>query len=122
MRRAVLLALSALALDAAGLRAAERGEVDFERHVAPLLTRLGCSAGACHGSISGKGGLALGLFGATPGRDHFALTRGSLGRRVDPHRPEASLLLLKPTGRVEHGGGVRLRPGSFEERTLRDWI
>ncbi|MEW4570033.1 DUF1549 domain-containing protein [Tautonia sp. JC769] len=96
--------------------------VEFDRHVVGLLGRLGCSAGACHGSFQGRGGLRLSLFGQDPEADYFALTRSGMGRLVNPIEPERSLLLLKPTGRVPHGGGVRFEAGSWEEQTLRAWI
>ena len=41
-------------------------KVDFERHIMGLFGRLGCSAGSCHGSFQGKGGLQLSLFGYDP--------------------------------------------------------
>lgn len=41
---------------------------------------------------------------------------------VDLQRPESSTLLLKPTGRVEHTGGVRIQPQSVDEQNLRAWI
>jgi hypothetical protein len=91
--------------------------VGFDRHVEALLGRLGCNAGACHGSSRGKGGLKLSLFGADPAADHAALTRG----RVDTDNPAHSLLLRKPTGQVRHGGGRRLEPGSWEYRVLLRW-
>ena len=61
--------------------------VDFDRHVASLFGRLGCNAGACHGSFQGRGGLNLSLFGHDPARDFQALTREALGRRVERARP-----------------------------------
>ena len=48
--------------------------------------------------------------------------RGFSGRRVNLQSPEESLLLQKPTGRLSHGGGLRLRPGSDEYRTIKKWI
>src|SRR5687767_9600595 len=43
-------------------RAADALEVpDFQRHVVPLLGRLGCSGRACHGSFQGQGGFRLSL-------------------------------------------------------------
>src|SRR5690606_23915730 len=33
----------------------------FRNHVIPVLTRLGCNSGACHGALAGKGGLKLSL-------------------------------------------------------------
>ncbi|HEX4589487.1 MAG TPA: DUF1549 domain-containing protein [Gemmataceae bacterium] len=97
-------------------------QVDFERHVVSLFGRAGCNTGACHGSFQGKGGLRLSLFGYEPDRDFRALTRDAGGRRVDPYDPDHSLMLLKATGQVPHGGGRRIVLGSWEYRVLRDWI
>ena len=41
---------------------------------------------------------------------------------VDPEKPESSLLLRKPTNRVAHGGGERIKPGSPDEALLVAWI
>jgi len=47
-----------------GSAAPDVSVVDFERHVAPLLGRLGCNSAACHGAFGGgRGGLQLSLFG-----------------------------------------------------------
>jgi hypothetical protein len=100
----------------------ELAEVDFERHVVPLLGRLGCNAGSCHGSFQGKGGLRLSLFGHAPELDYRALTRDALGRRIDRVDPDRSLLLLKPTAQVSHEGGRRMRRDSWEYRVFRQWI
>src|SRR5690348_8681834 len=100
----------------------ELAEVDFDRHVASLLGKLGCNAGSCHGSFQGKGGLRLSLFGQDARADFLALTREALGRRVQPGAPERSLLLLKASGQVKHGGGRRFDPGSWQYQVLREWI
>ncbi len=97
-------------------------EVDFERHVAALFGRAGCSAGSCHGSFQGKGGFRLSLFGHDPAADYHALTRGGLGRRTNPNDPDSSLLLLKPTARAPHEGGRRFAWGSWQYQVLRAWI
>lgn len=94
----------------------------FSNHVIPILTKLGCNSGACHGALAGKGGLKLSLRGYDPDADHFALTRQALGRRVDPQEPARSLLLLKPTLAVNHGGGQKLEVGSADYLKLADWI
>src|SRR5262245_23307843 len=83
-------------------------KVDFERHVQALLGRNGCSAGGCHGSFQGKGGLNLSLFGYAPESDHRSLVGDAFGRRISPHDPDQSLMLLKATGQVAHGGGKRI--------------
>lgn len=46
----------------------------------------------------------------------------SLVALVDKNRPEASLLLAKPTNRIPHAGGERIKPGSQDEVVLRTWI
>lgn len=93
----------------------------FGRDVVPVFYKLGCSAGACHGSFAGKGGFRLSLFASDPAADYREV-RGVFGRRVNPQVPEDSLLLLKPSAQLAHGGGLRLKPGSDEYRLLRDWI
>jgi hypothetical protein len=96
--------------------------VDFERHVMGLLGRLGCNAGACHGSFQGKGGLRLSLFGYEPDKDYAALTHDVLGRRVNPVDPDRSLFLLKATGQVSHGGGRRFGRSTWQYQLLREWV
>lgn len=101
---------------------AELRAVQFERHVAALLGKAGCSAGSCHGSFQGKGGLRLSLFGYSPELDHRALTRDGMGRRVNFADPDRSLLLLKATAQVSHGGGKRFDKASWQYGVLRAWI
>jgi hypothetical protein len=62
------------------------------------------------------------VFGFDPAADYAALTKEARGRRVFPAAPEHSLLLAKASGRVPHGGGVRIGQGSAEYETLRAWI
>jgi hypothetical protein len=94
----------------------------FANHVVPVLTRLGCNSGACHGALAGKGGFKLSLRGYDPATDHFVLTRQVLARRVNTQQPNRSLMLLKPTLAVPHGGGLKLEIGSPEFNLLADWI
>ncbi|MBI3463864.1 MAG: DUF1553 domain-containing protein [Planctomycetes bacterium] len=101
---------------------AELADVSFERHVASLLGRLGCSSGACHGSFQGKGGFHLSLFGYSQQQDYLSLTRDGMGRRINAANPDQSLMLLKPTGQVPHGGGKRLEKDSWQYRVIREWI
>jgi hypothetical protein len=119
---AILLAGVALTFPPFTAAEGPPAKVDFERHVMGLMSRAGCNAGSCHGSFQGKNGFRLSLFGADPAFDHAALTRDGVGRRVDPLDPDRSLLLLKATGQVAHGGGRRFAPGSWQHRLLRDWV
>ncbi|MBW3625229.1 MAG: hypothetical protein KY468_17670, partial [Armatimonadetes bacterium] len=44
--------------------------VSFRNDVVPVMARIGCSSGGCHGANSGKGGLKLSLRGYAPELDH----------------------------------------------------
>jgi hypothetical protein len=96
--------------------------VSFRHEVMPVLSKAGCNQGVCHGNLHGKGGFRLSLRGEDPAADFAALVRGQFGRRIDPLRPEQSLVLRKPTMAVAHEGGRRFAVGSREHETLRRWI
>jgi hypothetical protein len=94
----------------------------FRNEVIPIMTRLGCNSGACHGALAGKGGLKLSLRGYDPEADHFAITRQAFGRRVDLAEPARSLFLLKPTSAMPHGGGQRLEVDSTDHQRIVAWL
>ena len=96
--------------------------VDFTNDIAPIFTKFGCNGGACHGKSSGRGGFKLSLFGFDPRSDFLSITRQSRGRRVFPAAPDKSLLLMKATMSVAHGGGRRLTTSQPEYQKLRNWI
>jgi hypothetical protein len=89
----------------------------FTGDILPVLTKLGCNGGSCHGALKGQAGFKLSLFGYEPEND-FPM----LEKRINAQEPEKSLLLLKPTFEVRHGGGKRMRKGSPEYNTLLGWI
>ena len=121
MSRAPTICCAAAFLALVCSAAARAGEPSLAREVVPTLYKLGCSAGQCHGSFSGKGNFRLSLFAADPQADYLEI-HGGFGRRINRLQPEASLLLLKPTSQVPHGGGVRLTRGSPEYQLLLAWI
>ncbi len=96
--------------------------VTFEHDVMPILTRAGCNAGACHGKARGQNGFQLSLLGFDPNFDYDALTKEARGRRVFPAAPEQSLILLKGTATIPHGGGPRLERDEAFYEILRRWI
>ena len=96
--------------------------VDFVHDITPVLSRLGCNSGTCHGSAQGKNGLKLSLRGYDPIFDVRALTDDQASRRVNLASPDDSLMLLKPTGAVPHVGGALMYPGEPYFETLRRWI
>lgn len=95
---------------------------DFVRNVNPILSRLGCNAGTCHGAQKGKKGFKLSLRGYDPLEDVRALSDDLGSRRLNTAAPDASLMLLKPIGAVPHEGGVLLDKNSVHYETLRQWI
>src|SRR5262249_30725137 len=44
-------------------KAGEPFDWSFRNHVIPVLTKIGCNSGACHGALAGKGGFKLSLRG-----------------------------------------------------------
>ncbi|MEO6810663.1 MAG: hypothetical protein ABI353_16225, partial [Isosphaeraceae bacterium] len=96
--------------------------VQFEHEVLPALSKAGCNQGACHGTPTGKDGFRLSLFGFDPKLDFMTLAREAGNRRVNRLEPEASLILKKGTGAIDHQGGMRFTPTSLTYRLLRDWI
>lgn len=94
----------------------------FRNDVIPVLTKMGCNQGACHGALAGKNGFKLTLRGYDPDVDYDTLTRQSEARRVSVVDPPSSLMLLKPTFSVPHGGGLRFKKDSLEYRVIEEWI
>lgn len=97
--------------------------IHFANDVVPILTKLGCNSGACHAKAGGgQNGFELSLLGFEPDEDFRHLVYEVRGRRLSPSAPDRSLLLLKATGAIPHGGGVRMIADSVHYQTLRDWI
>ena len=106
----------------------------FSRDVLPVLTRRGCNQTECHSGLKGRGGFKLSMNGSHPRQDYEWIVQGGMYQvltdepgepripRVDPDRPEKSLLLQKPTMQVPHVGGPLIDPESKEYALLMDWI
>lgn len=97
-------------------------KVDYLRDVTPVMSRLGCNQGTCHGSLAGKNGFKLSLRGYDAVYDIRALTDDLAGRRINPVSPDNSLMLQKASGRVPHAGGTLTEPGMADYEILRSWI
>ncbi len=97
-------------------------EWEYRNHVQSILARNGCNMGACHGALAGKGGFRLSLRGYDPTTDHFNITRQDRARRIELSEPARSLLVAKPSGAIEHKGGIKLPLDSSDYRILVDWI
>ena len=101
---------------------AKPAQISFVRDVAPVLNKVGCTAGTCHGSAKGKNGFKLSLRGYDPEFDYEALLYDMSGRRFNRADPARSLMLAKPTQQVAHGGGLRVELGSHYYKTILHWI
>ncbi|TNV71561.1 hypothetical protein FGO68_gene11364 [Halteria grandinella] len=119
---AVLFCLIAVTQSATLAGVTEIEHVRFGLDVVPILTRLGCNGGGCHGKASGQNGFMLSLLGFEPEFDYRTLVLEDRGRRVFPADPDRSLILLKATASVPHGGGRLIDRSSDDYRLLRDWI
>jgi len=101
---------------------ADAPSVSFAHEVQPLLTRMGCNQGACHGAQLGQGGFKLSLRAFDDLADQREIVRGANGRRVDLNRPENSLFLRKATAEASHVGGKRLDPADPAYRAIANWL
>ena len=100
----------------------ERVAPDYVRDVMPVVSRMGCNAGTCHGSKDGKNGFKLSLRGYDPIYDIRAFTDDIGSRRVNLASPDDSLMLLKCTAAVPHEGGQITTSNSKYYQIVRDWI
>jgi hypothetical protein len=96
--------------------------INFPNQVVPIFTKLGCNSGGCHGKASGQNGFKLSLLGFEPNVDFESLVKEGRGRRVFPAAPDKSLLLLKATALMPHGGGKRMEVDSYDYKMVRRWI
>lgn len=129
----VALLVSSLTIGSAGVPASSNSTipsapgvpepaVDFQQQIVPILTKAGCNSGACHGAAVGRGGFRLSLYGGEPEFDHESIKSEFAGRRVNLVAPEKSLILLKATESISHGGGTRLQWEGPEAKLLERWI
>ena len=96
--------------------------ISFANEIVPVLSKVGCNAGSCHGAARGKDGFQLSLYGFDPNGDYHRLTREMPGRRIDLAMPEECLLISKATGEVSHSGGALIKPESKPYRTILRWL
>ena len=113
---------------------AETRPFSFGRDIGGILTRRSCNNTDCHGGVKGKGGLKLSANALDPREDYrwvveggtfqvlTAESKGPKTPRIDLKNPEKSLLLLKATMAIAHGGSKRLEVGSPDYETILNWI
>ena len=104
----------------AGVCAAYAQQMSFVDQVYPVLQSAGCAA--CHNGEGVASPTRLRFPEEGTSRVRLQAFGKSLVEFVNRTDPEKSLLLLKPTLRVAHTGGERIRKTSAEEKVLRGWI
>lgn len=107
-------------VETAGL--SEPPPLHFTNDIIPILSKAGCNSGGCHGKAAGQNGFKLSVFGSDPRADYTAIVDESRGRRLFAAAPQESLLVLKASGRVPHGGGRRLPTGTPDYELMINWI
>jgi hypothetical protein len=101
-------------------RAATIDEAFFVEKLYPALKAAQCDL--CHNDNGVASATGLEFPRPSASREQVAAFGFKLAELVDRQQPAQSLLLLKPTNRDEHTGGVRILPGSPQEQLICDWI
>ena len=96
--------------------------LSWTKDVNPVIAKMGCNAGTCHGAKDGKNGFKLSLRGYDPLYDVRAFTDDVASRRVNLASPDNSLMLLKATSAVPHEGGQLTMPHDDYYKIVRSWI
>lgn len=92
----------------------------FVEQLYPQLRAVQCHL--CHNDNGVASQYDIAFPAANASREQIAAFGYQLIDFVDKNSVDNSSLLLKPTGRVEHTGGVRIKPGSSQEQLLKSWI
>ncbi len=92
----------------------------FGQSLYPILQRAGCPG--CHSPDGIAAGTRLHFPEGDASADEVTRFGRSLYKLVDRNNLSNSLLLEKPTRRVAHAGGLRIKPESAEETALLRWI
>ncbi len=93
---------------------------DFRTTLYPILEKANCRA--CHNAEGVASATRLHFPEADADPQKIEAFGNSLVVLVDREHPDNSLLFRKPTARIPHTGGERIKPGSPEEAVLKAWI
>src|SRR5580700_7065609 len=93
---------------------------DFRNTLYPILEKANCRA--CHNADGVASATRLHFPEADADADKIAAFGNSLVVLVDRQNLDASLLLRKPTARMPHTGGERIKQNSAEEAVLKAWV
>src|SRR5215831_6257773 len=92
----------------------------FSAKLFPVMEAAGCRNCHVHDGVASGTRLHFPEKDATASQvQSFGLSLAPLVDRADPSK---SLLWNKPTNRIFHTGGERIKPGSEQDQILRQWV
>lgn len=94
--------------------------VSFADQLYPIFEKAGCRG--CHAPDGVASATRLHFPDQDAPRERVEAFGIALADLVDRAEPSGSLLINKPTNRVRHTGGERIKPGSPEEKILVEWV
>jgi len=112
------VAIGAIFVATAGMASGQ--QLSFSGQLFPILQKAGCPN--CHNSNGVASATRLHFPDEEAPQAQIDAFGKSLVELVDRNSPDNSLLFLKPTNRVPHGGGLRVARNSPQEATLKAWI
>lgn len=123
MKRLALILVSmlpALASSAAAQTTVSLEDGFFSKNLYPIFQKANCRG--CHAEDGVASATRLHFPPESATTEQIEAFGRSLAVLVNKAHPEESLLLKKPTYRIEHTGGKLIPPGSDEEKILLRWI
>lgn len=95
-------------------------ETPFTSGLYPIMERASCRS--CHNVDGVASATRLHFPDSDSPPEKIEAFGRSLVVLVDREQPDRSLLLNKPTNRIPHTGGQRIKPGSPEDAVLKAWV
>jgi hypothetical protein len=111
---------AALSIAAVAVSLSSAQPVSFSDRIYPILEKAGCRN--CHNPEGVASATRLHFPPEDAEKPQVEAFGKSLVELVDRETPAKSILFLKPTLRIPHTGGERIRKGSEEEKSLISWI
>ena len=95
-------------------------EASFSKSLYPVLEKAACRS--CHNPDGVASATRVRFPEPDAGPEQIEAFGRSLISLINRNNLDESLLLKKPTNRIPHAGGERIKPGSDEESALKNWI
>src|ERR1700732_138301 len=94
--------------------------VSFTAKIYPVLEKAGCRT--CHNVEGVASATRLHFLAEDAASPRVEAFGKSLAEFVNRQDPANSILLAKPTLRIAHTGGERIKKGSADETALKSWV